>query len=231
MIAGLPHVVSLEVQHEQTLARDAQDRQGLTALIRESAVAQGVAVHAYAIGDDGLDLLATPAVATALGRFMQSVARRHAAAFNRRHGRRGGLWAGRYRTAALQAQPWLLRCMRWVEQRPWRRPEMGAYRSAASLLNQASSAAHHAGSASERWLTDPAPFWALGNTPFERELAYRALLQLPLEIAEAQRIEAALRGGWFIGDAGYLQAVAPELDRRPAPRPPGRPRSRLNEPS
>lgn len=230
VIAGLPHVVSLDVQHEQTLARDAQDRAALIALVRAAGAAQSVAVHAYAIGDDGIDLLVTPAEPGALGRFMQSVARRHAAAFNRRHGRRGGLWAARYRTAALQAQPWLLRCMRWVEQRPWRRPAPGLPRTAASLENDASSAAHYLGSGSERWLADPAPYWALGNTPFERELAYRALLQLPLEAAEAQQIEAALRGGWFLGDPGYLHSVAPELERRPAPRPAGRPRAKVGEP-
>lgn len=231
VVAGLPHVVSLEVQHEQTLARDAQDRVGLLELLRAAARAQPVAVHAYAIGDDGVDLLVTPDEPAALGRFVQSVARRHAAAFNRRHGRRGGLWATRYRTAALQAQPWLLRCMRWVEQRPWRRPALGATRSALSLENDASSAAHHLGSGSERWLADPAPYWALGNTPFERELAYRVLLHLPLDLAEAELIDAALRGGWFIGDTGYLRSVAPDLGRRPAPRSPGRPRSKVSEPT
>lgn len=230
VIAGLPHLVSLEVQHEQTLARDALDRSALIALVRTAGAAQSVAIHAYAIGDDGLDLLVTPSDTEALGRFMQSVARRHAAAFNRRHGRRGGLWAGRYRTAALQAQPWLLRCMRWVEQRPWRRPAPGSSRTAASLENDASSASHHLGAGSERWLADPAPYWALGNTPFEREGAYRVLLQLPVEATEAQLIDAALRGGWFIGDAGYLKSVAPDLERRPSPRPPGRPRSRMDDP-
>lgn len=230
VIAGLPHVVSLDVQHEQTLARDAQDRQALLDLIKTSALANGVAVHAYAIGDDGIDLLVTPADAASLGRFMQSVARRHAAAFNRRHARRGGLWAGRYRTAALQTQPWLLQCMRWVEQRPWRRAAVGPTRATALLESDASSAAHHFGTASEHWLADPAPYWALGNTPFEREIAYRALLQNPLDAAEAQLIEAALRGGWFIGDVHYLRRVAPELGRRPEPRSPGRPRLRNDTP-
>jgi putative transposase len=230
VIAGLPHVVSLEVQHEQTLARDGQDRVALLDLVKASAAAHGVAIHAFAMGDDGLDLLVTPGEAEALGRFVQSVARRHAAAFNRRHGRRGGLWAARYRTAALQAQPWLLRCMRWVEQRPWRRASASLPRTAASLENDASSAAHHLGSGSERWLADPAPYWGLGNTPFERELAYRALLDLPIEDAEAKLIESALRGGWFIGDPGYLSKVAPDLDRRSSPRAPGRPRSAMREP-
>jgi putative transposase len=231
VIPGLPHVVSLEVQHEQTLARDPQDRLTLLALVRVSAAAQGVAVHAYAIGDDGLDLLVTPGDVDALGRFMQSVARRHAAAFNRRHGRRGGLWAGRYRTAALQPQPWMLRCMRWVEQRPWRWPSVSSTRPLASLESDASSAAHHLGLSSERWLVDPAPYWALGNTPFERELAYQTLLQLPLESAEGQLIAASLRGGWFIGDASYLEKIAPDVDRRASPRSPGRPRSVRHEPN
>jgi len=224
VLAGLPHVASLEVQHQQTLARDAQDRSALIDLVKASAAAQGIAVHAYAIGDDGMDLLLTPPQADALSRFMQTVARRHAAAFNRRHGRRGGLWAGRYRVAALQAQLWLLRSMRWVEQRPWRRLPSGAMHSVVSLESDASSAAHHLGAASERWLADPAPYWALGNTPFERELAYRGLLLSDPDPAEAQAIESALKGGWFIGEQSYLKSIVPALERRAAPLSAGRPR-------
>lgn len=228
-IAGLPHVLSLAVQHEQTLARDAQDRDDLLGRLREAAAAHQVALHAYAIDGEGLDLLATPPSNQALGRFMQALARSHAAAFNRRHSRHGGLWAGRYRAAPMQVEPWLLRCMRWVEQRP-QRQALGRQVSAPSWTSDTSSAAQHIGSGGERWLADPAPYWALGNTPFERELAYRSLLHLPIEVAQAERIAAALRGGWFLGDAAALKACMPELERRPTPRAPGRPRSALRDP-
>jgi hypothetical protein len=66
-------------------------------------------------------LLLTPATATALGALMQGLGRRYGAAFNRRHGRRGTLWAGRFRTAVVQAGPhvcWTPCCMSICKARP-----------------------------------------------------------------------------------------------------------------
>lgn len=221
VIAGLPHVVSLQVQHQQTLAQDDDDRSGLLALLCESAQQHGVAIHAFAIGNDGLDLLASPSEAPALGRLMQGIARRHAAAFNRRHDRHGSLWSGRYRTAALEPQAWTLRCMRWVETRAQRKQTFRVGEPAADW----SSALHHTGGATHRWLVDPPSYWSLGNTPFEREGVYRQWLAAMPDAVEAERIEAALRGGWFLGEETFLRRLISELSRPVAPRSPGRPRS------
>jgi hypothetical protein len=37
-------------------------------------------------------------------------------------------------------------------------------------------------------------YWRLGNTPFERDAAYRRLLELPMRAADVQRITAAALG-------------------------------------
>lgn len=220
VIAGLPHVVSLQVQHEQTLAHDDADREALLLRLRASAQEHGVAVHAFAFDDAGLDLLVSPPQPLALGRFMQSIARRHAAAFNRRHARHGSLWAGRYRTAAVEPQAWMLRCMRWVESRA-RRSATQAPAHVSAVMQ--SSEPHHTGTAVAGWLADPPAYWALGNTPFERELVYRQWLHAPADPADADKIESALRGGWFLGDASFLRTFLPQPARAVAPRAPGRP--------
>ena len=67
-----------------------------------------------------MHLLATPAQAESLARLMQSIGRRYVALFNRRHGRRGTLWDGRFRTSLLDSQTLLLPAMLHIESLPVR---------------------------------------------------------------------------------------------------------------
>lgn len=223
IVDGLPHLISQRVQHQQTLARDASDREALRERLRITAPPHGLAVHAYALLDDRFDLVVTPADAAGLSRFMQAVARRHSADFNRRHGRSGSLWAGRYRVAVIDPDSWLLTCMCHVEQQA----QQGVSAEAGSVTGEPGSAAssqqHHTGATVEPWLTDPAPYWALGNTPFERQAMYRARLGKPVTKGQVMQIDAALRGGWALGPTDFAQQLEERSERPAAPRLPGRP--------
>lgn len=66
--------------------------------------------------------------------------------------------------------------------------------------------------------------WALGNTPFDREAAYRALLLAGLPQAETDALRQAALGGWAAGSAAFVATVAQTAARPAAPRARGRPR-------
>jgi putative transposase len=161
-----------------------------------------------------LRLLATPAEADSLARLMQSLGRRYGAYFNRRHARSGGLWDGRFRATVIEPERHLLEAMVWVET-PDDAPHAGALAGASSLQ-------HHVGTQQDLMVGDHAQYWALGNTPFERELAYRQRLAsgLPLRV-QAQLMDAALRG-WPLGSAEFVAALAGVTERRLSPLPRGR---------
>lgn len=217
LVDGLPHLISLRAQHGQAMLRDEADLQSLLQLLREVAVVHRVALHAWSLLDARLELVATAADARNLSLLMQAVARRHAAAFNRRYGRRGGLWEGRFRAAVIEPGDWLLRCMVHVDL-------LGGMEAAAGPEVRRSSRAAHAGEARETLFSAPAAYWALGNTPFEREMAYGRRLQQALTDSQALAIEAALRGGWPLGGPGFALRLAETADRPTVPRPRGRPR-------
>ena len=217
-LAGQAHLVSLYGHSGQAVFVDDEDRRQFLAALREAALQHGVAVHAYVLLDDHVHLLLTPATGAALGALMQGLGRRYGAGFNRRHGRRGTLWAGRFRAAVVQAGAPLLEAMLFIDHHPVR-----AGQEDAAAAGAWSSARHHLGLARDLGLSACAAWWALGNTPFDREAAYGRLLAEGLAPAVSARVAAAARSGRPLGDAAFVAALALAAGRPVLPRPRGRP--------
>jgi putative transposase len=154
-------------------------------------------------------LLATPQDTQGLSQWVQTVGRRYVSAYNRAYGRTGTLWSGRFRAAAVAPGEWALRALRHVD-------------GAAGEPGRTSASARCGGL--RRWpLVDPPEYWTLGNTPFERERAYAALIAEPLRADHVDKLNRALSGGWPCGESNFLREVE-ALHARPAgPRPRGRP--------
>jgi putative transposase len=217
-IAGALHHLMLRGHDGQLLARDTDDRVLLLSVLREAAVGQGVAIHAYALLDHELHLLCTPAEASGLGRMVQALGRRYVAAFNRRHGRRGSLWEGRFRCSVV-APDLLHGATVHVESLP---VEAGLVSNAAEW--PWSSAPHHTGARRDPVVAEHVGYWTLGNTPFERESAHAHMLSQGVPVVLRQRLADAVRRGHATGSADFVQHVA-ELAKRPVQaRRRGRPR-------
>lgn len=217
-LGGEVHLLLHRGHNGQPIVADDSDRTELLRILNEARSREGVAIHAYALLDDRLWLLATPKAGAALGRLMQALGRRHTAAFNARHGRSGTLWDGRYRSAIVEPGDAALQVMLFVERAPTAdRPGLAppAYRW--------SSAAHHVGAARDPLVTDAKAYWDLGNTPFEREHRYALLMQEPPP-AGSEGIEAAVRGGWAYGSPAFVDSLQQRTRRRVNARSRGRPR-------
>jgi putative transposase len=155
----------------------------------------------------------------ALARFVQGIGRRYVRVFNRRHGRRGPLWDGRFRSTVVDPASLLLTCLRLIEQAPVRR----------GLVAQASdwpwsSAVHHAGQRTDSILTVHDAYWQLGNTPFERQARHAREVGVALAPDEVAQLLAAAHHGWPLGSEGFLRSLAAQTERPVRRRPRGRPR-------
>ncbi len=210
---------------------DAQDHANYLSLLQRWSRLHRVDVHAYALLPHNIYLLVTPhalrqgepdgvAEQGGLSALMQSLGRDYVAAYNRRHGRVGTLWHGRFRAGPVEASRYWAACTQFIEQAPVRQglaSTPGAY--------PWSSAPHHLGQARSEFLTEHPQRWALGNTPFEREARHRALLAEPLSPQDQAAIESTVLKGWALGSPefmGMLQRSAGTRRVRPASR--GRPR-------
>ncbi len=177
-------------------------------MLDQAGTAEPVALHAFALLETEVRLLATPQQPQSLGRWVQAVGRRYVSAHNRRHHRQGTLWSGRYRCAVMEPGPSRLAALQWVDGQP----------GAGALT----SADHRLGGSRRAGLSDPPEYWVLGNTPFEREAAYRQLLQRGLPLALANDLRRAAMGGWAWGSDGFAAETALAASRPSRPRARGR---------
>ncbi len=209
VIPGMAHLVSLPALSGLHPFPDASDRARFLAILRDAAMAEALQIHAYALLPQELRALVTPLAARELARWVQTIGRRYVSAYNRQYARSGTLWAGRFRSAAMEPGRWTLAALRYVD--------------GASTDPGATSSAHRCGGPRDSALTDPKEYWALGNTPFDRESAYSSRLADPLGDAEVARMRRCLTGGWVCGDEPFVRRLAAEGSPRVSPRPQGRP--------
>lgn len=217
-LAGELHLLLQRGHNRQRVFVDERDREAYLAMLREAAVQCGVAVHAYVLLDTEVLLLATPSAAGSLSRLMQSLGRRYVAAFNRRHGRSGTLWAGRFRAGLIDGAALGVDALVYVETLP----------VTAGLVSAAgdwpwSSAAHHLGRRRDLLIAEHPAYWALGNTPFERELAHAHNLRDGVSAAQAERLARAAMQGRPVGSVGFGTRIARQTGVSIQARPRGRP--------
>lgn len=211
--AGFPHHVIQRGNDRQTVFREDADYARYRGWLREVAAAHGLLVHAYVLMPNHVHLLATPPTGDALSRVMQSLGRRYVRWFNDKYGRSGTLWEGRFRSTVIDADRYLLACSRYIELNPVRAGIVDS-----PELYRWSSYAHHAGVLVDPLVTDHPLVWALGNTPFERQLAYRRLFDLELTPELLLSLRSATNRGRPLG------AFATGSQAASHPRPRGRPR-------
>lgn len=237
-LTGQLHHVLWRGNGREGVFADAQDRQAFTALLVQHAQAQGVALHAWALMPDHLHLLVTPLRDGALSLCMQAVGRAYVQSFNRRHGRRGTLWEGRYRSTVLEADTWLLPAMVWLDTHPSRLPSPVLPAGAAGDdgghgqtlgAHPWVTAGHYLGLSHIKGLAVPPQFWALANTPFARETAYRTLLERGCEANTQAALAQAALTGWVLGSDTFVAGLQQHTARRLQPRKPGRPVARMAE--
>jgi putative transposase len=221
---GLAHLVLQRGNSGQRVFADDLDRVRYLTLLGEAARACQVAIHAYALTDSEVLLLATPVDERGLSRMMQAIGRRYVSEFNRRHGRSGSLWDGRFRSTTIEAETQLQPCLAFVELAPVR-----AGNAAEAPDHRWSSARHHVGMVVDPLISEHPRQWATGNTPFDREAAHRRRLEAGLDDARTRQIAESAAKGWALGSPAFAASLAERIGRRVLPARRGRPRVRAAE--
>ena len=218
-----PHHIIQRGNGRNTVFYDTEDHLVFLMRLREAAKQYKVAIHAYVLMSNHIHVLASPADATGLARMMQWIGRHYVPYFNRKYSRAGTLWEGRYRATVLDSEGYFMTCSRYIELNPVR----------AGMVDGPgdypwSSYAHHVGIKPDPIITDHPLYWSLGNTPFEREAAYMALMELGLTTLETTVLSQATLKGWALGTEKFKAALEKQANRRVSPTTRGRPRKQTS---
>ncbi|WP_344765140.1 transposase [Actimicrobium antarcticum] len=218
VIPDQPHHLIQRGNDRRVIFRDDDDHRIFLSWLYEAAKQFKVAIHAYVLMPNHLHLLASPSDKDGLSGMMQWIGRHYVPYFNRKYERVGGLYQGRFKATLIDAEPYFMSCCRYIELNPVR---------AGMVADPAdfpwSSYAHHVGTQSNPLITDHALYWSLGNTPFQREAAYRALVQQGLSSEEMTALTDAVLKGWALGSPQFRTQMEKRLQRRVGPVRRGRP--------
>ena len=208
-LSGYPHHVIQRGNNRQPIFLAANDFSHFLVMMDESAKKFEVDVHAYVLMSNHFHLLATPHTDTGLPLMMQAVGRRYVHYFNQTQNRSGTLWEGRYRSTLIQAERYLMPCMAYIDLNPVR----------AGLVVEAkdyawSSHGHYAGLRADKHVSPHPLFWALGNTPFGREVAYADMVRSGVGADQQAALTTSVLSGWALGSDDFVTDLQKRTERR-----------------
>ncbi len=217
-LADVPqHVVQRGINREPCFFAE-EDYHCYLHWLKKSAVDWHCVIHAYVLMTNHVHLLVTSEKADGIAKMMQSIGRRYVQYINRSYHRTGSLWEGRFKSSLVQAEEYLLTCMRYIELNPVR----------ANMVNDPaqyrwSSYRHNGlGQADERIAPHPLHL-ALGKDGGIRQAAYRALFRSELDDEALADIRLALAQGQPLGSERFSEMMCAAVGVRRAQRRPGRP--------
>ena len=224
-LAGIPQHVVQRGNNRLPCFLDDEDRQRYLQCLLQALARFDCRLHAYVLMDNHVHLLVTPAEAGGVSRLMHTFARNYAGVFNRRHGRTGTLWEGRYKACLVDSDGYFLACSRYIELNPVR-----AWIAAEPADYAWSSYRANAAGMFDPLVNPHASYLALGSDRRTRVAAYRQLFDEALPASRVVEIRQYLHQQKALGSDRFRAWVEARTGLFATVRPPGRPPRRSNCP-
>ncbi|MBL8519268.1 MAG: transposase [Betaproteobacteria bacterium] len=221
---GVPlHIVQRGHNREACFYSE-EDYQSYLHWLGEALAESDCRLHAYALMTNHVHLLLTPRKAALVPRLIMSLGRRYVQYMNRTYKRTGTLWDSRYKSSIIQAEAYLLTCMRYIELNPVR----------AGMVDDPAhyrwtSYRHNGLGQADARLSGHTVYEALGTTDKARQSAYRALFRVGLDAEAIDDIRLALNQSQPLGNGRFHSQIERKLGARREARPRGRPRKAIDE--
>jgi len=206
---GVYHVICRGNNRER-IFRDDSDRERYLRLLRDYRNRWNIVIHAYVLMPNHAHLLIeTPS--RPLSEFMRGLNTAYTMGFNRRHGRVGHVFQGRYKSHLVEKDAYLLELTRYIHLNPVRaglvdRPERYPWSSYPEFI----------GRAAEPLMSSPATALAqLGTSRSRAARAYSAYVREAIRMGRL-RGDWKVLGGQFVGSERFVEKVERlHLGRRP----------------
>ncbi len=220
-MTGLPHHVVQRGVDRQAVFFDRECYLAYLHLLHAHASRLEITIHSWCLMTNHVHLLLTPHAAGGLSRLMQNLNRQYVQQINRRFGRTGHLWAGRFKASIVSRERYLLSCMRYIELNPVR-AGMVTYPAAYPW----SSWHANVGERRSTLVVPHEAYLALGATDEARQQTYRALVMEPEEEHVLTHLRTATQQNAAFGSVRFAREIGLMLGRDAGIKSRGRPRKR-----
>lgn len=170
------------------------------------------AVHAYVFMTNHVHLLLTPSTEDGPSRVLQSLGRRYVRYINTVYRRTGTLWEGRFKSAIVDSEQYLLTCSRYIELNPVR-----AGMVAAPQDYPWSSYRHNARGQRDSLIRPHDVYQSLGPDGASRQERYARLFQCMPDSSEIGKIRSATADGTVLGNDRFREQIEAILKCRVRP--------------
>ena len=163
-------------------------------------------------------LLVTPLVEHGISQMMQALGARYVRYWNKRYGRSGTLWEGRYKASLIDSDQYLLICMRYIELNPVRANMVkhpGDYPWSSYRANTIEDA--------DELIDEHPVFSALASRRSARKHAYRELFRHCMDEETIHKIRDTLNRELAFGRAEFKDRIERITHRQTRLGRPGRP--------
>ncbi|GHF98000.1 transposase [Thalassotalea marina] len=220
-LPNVPHHVVQRGNNRQVCFFCNKDYQYYLKWLEEYAKRYFCDVHAFVLMTNHVHLLITPRKLNSLCQIMKQLGQRYVQYINRKYGRSGTLWEGRFKSCMVQCEDYLLNCYRYIELNPIR----------ANMTTQPSdypwsSYKVNAFGAESNLITEHIVYTALGVNTTARLKAYRELFLLAPTSRMISDIRESTNGNFVLGNDKFKNQIENELGRRVTPAKAGRPRKK-----
>ncbi len=176
--------------------------------LRIASSKTGCAVHAYVLMTNHVHLVLTPEDEKGLGELMRAVGSRYVRFINLCYKRRGTLWEGRYRSALIQSERYLMTCYRYVELNPVR----------AKMVSDPagypwSSYHHNALGKTNQLIKEHELYLQLGEVPAQRQVVYKSLFDELISQEQAALIQRSTMQDSVLGNDKFRTQIEVMLGR------------------
>jgi putative transposase len=218
-IPGLPAHVVQRGNNRQAIFFEEADYRVYLSLLNGARDRYGCAIHAYVLMTNHVHLLATPEDKHSVSRMMQYVGRHYVPYINKKYGRSGTLWEGRFKASIVDSSEYLLACYRYIELNPVR----------AGMVDQPggyvwSSYRYNALEGTDGLITPHAEYLKLGASFSERASHYRTLYEKPVEAEQMSDLRAYVQSGTPLGNNRFRNEIEAALSVKVGQASRGRPK-------
>lgn len=198
-----------------------QDYRRYLETLEQAAEENACRIHAYVLMTNHVHLLVTPTTShgidktKGISQMMQGIGRSYVRYINAVYKRSGTLWEGRYKSALIDSESYLLACSRYIELNPVRasivqQPEEYPW---SSYHSNAGCAGYDKGKP-DRLLTQHHVYKRLGNTQEQRASAYKQLFKAQLDNKLINTIRHNTEKGLLLGNSRFEEEIQNQLKRR-----------------